>query len=425
MLRFIAYVAIGMIFQGILAQTTATAAAAGVALEHPGAAPAKKLPAAAAAVAPENAGAAADIPQDAAPENKVRKRKRIIISDDESEPAGGGGGGGAGAGGGGGAATDSHDTEQEGSASKRRRISSKLVPPRSAATAGASAAAAAERSAPPRSAAAAASSSSRSLAAKAEDDDATETESDDPSTPRSAAASSDDSSSSDSSDDSDSDNAPKHLREFAAKIKASGGKKRDEIITELNMRRQTFSSYLSECLRYGLLEKKDVSHLSVQFYDKVAAMIIAKKPREEILKFCAEKADNVELTRNPQIFLHKLMADCYKQGLLTPKQAAYLKLKNTVVERRGTTKERIIAFLNEQTATGVPTKTLNDLTDLFNASHHKVNRAIKTITLTGHVKELKEAGRLTDQVIAYYKSCTADGTQNLKSRQVPHGRNSS
>lgn len=171
---------------------------------------------------------------------------------------------------------------------------------------------------------------------------------------------------------------------------------KEEIAQLLNISHESFGTYLSKAISLGLLTKEDTFYVhNPKLHQQIAMAILEQQPLDDILtRF------NLPNKHSLNGYISKL----YAKGVLSSKDALYLKGQKTVVEKRGKTKEKILAFLDE-VHEGPETETIKDLTTLFNDSSHKCSRPIQSSTFAEHVLELQKNGQLSQQAFDFYNRC--------------------
>lgn len=197
---------------------------------------------------------------------------------------------------------------------------------------------------------------------------------------------------------------------FAKVVKESTSRR--EVTTKLKITNATFNSYASKARRYGLLTMADTEfidrdkRLSMQLLsDRFVKMVKEKKPREEIIAYCAENAFGEANAKNPERYFIHLLAWSYENKKLTTAQTLYLKKEKAVIERNDVTKSKILAFMEDQAAKGARKMKLKELAELFNQGLYKVSRPILGKTFAEHLRELLKNERLEGLAKEYYLSC--------------------
>ncbi|MBY0281166.1 MAG: hypothetical protein K2W94_03310 [Alphaproteobacteria bacterium] len=200
---------------------------------------------------------------------------------------------------------------------------------------------------------------------------------------------------------------------------------RQQIADSFGLVLTTVDGCLSQLRRAGLLTSEELKSVNLvdqrTFRHEVVALIKEKKSEQEILDYCyasgasnpRERTDNY-LSRK---YLTALFQDLYNRTDLTPKLTSkdvdYLKLKGTVVGRRGETKGRIVEFFEERSKHAA-TQTRKKLADEFNDFvWAKYNiRAIATETFVEHVKKLIEKDVLSKQQADFFEACKEEKQKN-------------
>ncbi len=156
------------------------------------------------------------------------------------------------------------------------------------------------------------------------------------------------------------------------------------------------NTYLSRVRALNLLTKEDTDYLNDQkFYHKVALDIKEEKPLKEILRKFDIKS---------KLRLNRIISLLYKKGKLTSEDTLYLKSNKTVIGEKGSTKGKIVQFL-ESVHKGEATETVIELANIFNESDYRTHRAIGDSTFREHIKELEKKGKLSSDILDFYERC--------------------
>lgn len=228
-------------------------------------------------------------------------------------------------------------------------------------------------------------------------------------------SSSDSDSSSDYSSDSEGNDKKESKKKILLKLMNSGVTDKKILRRKSGLPRESFNTYLHSFRQKNLIS----SDYNKKFIDdnllwkSVANQIKNKRNINDILRFCNFKVKAQE----QKLRLNTIINKCYKNKLLKPKDALYLKAEAVVIGRRGNTKEKILAFLKER-SNGSPTKSVIKLLEEFNKSPQKQDRRISRSTFYDHVSEMMQPqNRYYSRMkpfIRFYNSCK-DPEQTRKS----------
>ncbi|MBY0462227.1 MAG: hypothetical protein K2Q34_03485 [Alphaproteobacteria bacterium] len=196
---------------------------------------------------------------------------------------------------------------------------------------------------------------------------------------------------------------------------------RQEIADALGVKFRTVVICLSDLGRAGLLTQEELKSVNLveqrKFHHEIVELIRQRKTVEEILKFCKqhevnpskEKTDNY-LSRH---YLTGMFKEFYDSGELTSNDTAYLKLKGSVVGRRGETSDKIAEFIKIRSS-GLPTATRLELAQEFNDfAWEKYNiRAISIATFVEHVNKLIKKRMLNQEQSKFFDACKDEKQQD-------------
>lgn len=186
---------------------------------------------------------------------------------------------------------------------------------------------------------------------------------------------------------------------------------RQELADKLGVTVRATYSQTSRLQQQGLLNKEDFEHLNprthTDYGSGLVELIKAKTPLQGIYDFCA--AHEASWTGNPdekikRSRLRGFFNIYYEKGDLTSDDTAYLKLPNTVIDRNGNTKQKILGFLQEKSQQA-PTETLKELLAEFNRSDFQASREIVYSTFREHIEELDKKGRLSPEIQSFVRLC--------------------